>query len=374
MLKIVADNKIPFLEGALEGVAHVVYLPGAKITRSDLLHADALITRTRTRCDEQMLKGTPVKIIASATIGYDHIDTAWCEANGIYWTNAPGCNAASVKQYVASALAFIQEKEKFSFNDLTLGIIGAGNVGSKIKHLADALGINVLVNDPPRQRLEGEKGFSDMETLIANSDILTLHVPLNLSGADKTWHMVDHEFLSRMKQGAWLINSSRGEVVGTHALKESLGKGKLSGAVIDVWENEPEIDTHLLQQVAIGTPHIAGYSADGKANGTAMSVQAISKFFGLGLDHWYPEKIPAAAKNSLDIVCRAKSKEDIFREVSLFSYNIMDDSYKLKLSPETFEEQRGSYPIRREPHALRLKISQSSCNELFSELGYDVLV
>jgi erythronate-4-phosphate dehydrogenase len=374
MLKIVADNKIPFLQGALEKVATVEYYPGGKITREHLLDADALITRTRTKCNEALLKGTSVKLITSATIGFDHIDTTWCEQNGIAWTNAPGCNSGSVRQYIASAIAFIVQKERRKFEDITLGIVGVGNVGSKVQKMASTLGIKVLINDPPRERAEGKPEFTPLNKLVVESDIITMHVPLNRLGADKTFHMVNESFLEKMKKGAWFINSSRGEVVQTDALKKALQAGHLAGVILDVWENEPYADEELLTMADIATPHIAGYSADGKANGTAMSVQAISKFFGLGLDHWYPDDVPSAPKNVLELTCEGKSIEEIFAEVSFFAYDILADSHKLKSSLANFEEQRGSYPIRREPDALTVNLLSENViyKELLSNMGYRV--
>jgi len=373
VLKIVADNKIPFLEGALEKVAQVVYLPGSDISRDHVIDADALIVRTRTKCDEALFKGTSVKLIASATIGFDHIDTNYCEANGIKWTNAPGCNSGSVKQYIASAISEIIRTEKKSFKDLTLGVIGVGNVGSKVAGLGKALGIRTLLNDPPRERNEGREAFSELDTLIAQSDIITMHVPLHQAGIDKTFQLADGGFFSRMKRGAWFINTSRGEVAETRTLIKALESGHLSGAVIDVWENEPDIDQKLLKLAYIATPHIAGYSADGKANGTAMSVQAISRFFGLGMDNWQPDNIPHAPQSNFYIKCRTKSKEEIFFQLSTFAYNIKSDSDELKKSPETFELQRETYPIRREPVNLKVEIEgEESCSELIRDLGYKI--
>jgi erythronate-4-phosphate dehydrogenase len=375
MIKIVADNKIPFLQGALEKVARVEYYPGSKITHEHLLDADALITRTRTKCNETLLKGTTLKLITSATIGFDHIDTAWCDANGIRWTNAPGCNSGSVRQYLASALSYILQKEKKKFEEITLGIVGVGHVGSKVEKMARALGIRVLLNDPPRKRAESSDKFTSLETLVNESDIITLHVPLNKAGQDKTFHLADESFFRQMKGGALFINTSRGEVVETEALKKALQSSHLAGAIIDVWEDEPHADAELVALVDIATPHIAGYSADGKANGTAMSVQAISSFFGLGLDDWYPKDLPPATKNILELTCEGKDMEEIFTEVSLFAYDILADSHKLKSSLATFEEQRGSYPIRREPEALTIKTLDCNDNhrKLLMELGYKVI-
>jgi erythronate-4-phosphate dehydrogenase len=372
MIKIVVDNKIPLIQGVLDDVAIVKYISGNLIKREDLFDTDAIIIRTRTKCNEALLKGTSVKFIASATIGFDHIDTNYCDANGIKWTNAPGCNSGSVKQYIASALAEIIGIEKKSFEDITIGIVGVGNVGSKVADMARALGIKTLLNDPPRERIEGKGNFIDIETLIAQSDIITMHVPLSHQGIDKTFHLVNADFFVNMKRGAWFINTSRGEVMETQSLKNAIESKHLSGAVIDVWENEPNIDLDLLKITHLSTPHIAGYSADGKANGTAMSVQAISKFFKLGMDGWQPKFVPQPVQSELVIDCKSKSKEDIFREISLFAYNISIDSDKLKGSPETFELQRENYPIRREPENLTIIAKNLSYTQevLIQNLGY----
>jgi erythronate-4-phosphate dehydrogenase len=374
MIKIVADNRIPFLKGALDKVARVVYLPAKSITIEHLIDADALIVRTRTKCNENLLHGTSVRFIASATIGYDHIDTAYCEANGIRWTNAPGCNSASVKQYIASALAEIIRVDGKSFKNLTLGIIGVGNVGSKVEALAKTLGIKVLVNDPPLERNEGKKDFVSLDILLAESDIVTMHVPLNYHGMDKTFQMVNEKFFSTMKKATWFINTSRGEVIETQSLINVLKSGHLAGAVIDVWENEPEINTELLNLAHIATPHIAGYSADGKANGTAMSVQAISSFFDLGIDNWYPGFDPMPAKSLINLSCRSKSNEEIFCELSTIAYNIQEDTRKLKEFPSTFEMQRENYPIRREPEHLKIVLNDECKNvaQFLHGLGYKI--
>ena len=229
-------------------------------------------------------------------------------------------------------------------------------MGAKVADMAKTLGIKTLLNDPPRERKEGKGNFTDIETLIAQSDIITVHVPLINQGTDKTHHLANANFFAKMKHGAWFINTSRGEVAETQSLINAIESKHLGGAAIDVWENEPHINLKLLELAHITTPHIAGYSADGKANGTVMSVQAISKFFNLGMDSWHPNNIPQAPVNNLDIVCNSKSTEQIFSELSNFAYNIITDSYKLKELPQTFEQQRETYPIRREPEALQVTI------------------
>ncbi len=372
MLKIVADNKIPFLAGALEPVAQVEYLPGADINQHHLKDADALIIRTRTICNARLLEGTRIKFIASATIGHDHIDQNYCLQKGIAWTNAPGCNASSVVQYVSSALAHIFLLKERPFGEITLGIIGAGNVGNQLIKVAKTLGLKTIVNDPPRARAEGQKAFGSLNETLEKADIISLHVPLNMSGPDKTFYLADDSFFEKIKSGAWFINTSRGEVANTLALTNALKSGILAGAIIDVWENEPQIDKNLLEIVTIATPHIAGYSADGKANGTAMSVQALSRYFNLGLNHWRPQFIPMPQRPQLSLSAKAKSKKEIFCELSLQAYNIYADHNALKFAPETFEKLRGDYPIRREPPALEV-IAQGIDPQLqyfIGNLGY----
>lgn len=372
MIRIVADHKIPFLQGALEPFAHVEYLPGREISNPHLKDADALLVRTRTRCDEKLLKGSSVKFIATATIGHDHIDADYCQQHGIRWINAPGCNAGSVQQYVASAIAYIIGFKKADFSELTLGIIGAGHIGSKVQSLAETLGIKCLLNDPPRQRMESKGEFTALDELLIKSDIVSLHVPLNLQGTDKTLHMADAGFFSKMKKEAWFINTARGEVHHTSSLLEALESRQLEGAILDVWEKEPFIDPQLLKAAAIATPHIAGYSLDGKANGTVRCVQAISRFFNLGIDNWRPESIPLPANPVLSFDCRNISPEELFSRLTLSTYDPREDSYRLKQSPLDFEVLREDYPVRREARAFRVFLENKSaeCHRLVQQLGF----
>lgn len=364
MLKIVADHKIPFLTGALEDRARMVYMPGNAIAPQHVKDADALIIRTRTRCHEGLLKGSAVKFISSATIGYDHIDTRWCEENHIRWVNAPGCNSASVVQYVASALAFIAQREQKPLHHFTLGIVGVGHIGSRLAKLAALLEMPCLLNDPPRATREGSGGFTDLEQLLEDADIVTLHIPLEDNPHNLTRHLANERFFARMKKGSWFINTSRGETASTLHLKEALRSFHLAGAIVDVWENEPLIDAELLQMAQLATPHIAGYSADGKAMGTAMSVQAISRHFGLGLDDWFPPNIPAPHSPTIPICCLQKTPQQIFTGLCLQTYPIASDSQRLKASPDTFEWQRENYPLRREPGAYTLIHNQCPHKEL----------
>jgi erythronate-4-phosphate dehydrogenase len=352
MLKIIADDKIPFLRGVLEDFAEVIYLPGKEISREDVKDADALLIRTRTKCDRNLLDASKVKFIATATIGFDHIDTDYCEQNNIIWQTAPGCNANSVVQYILSAMVEASLSLEIDFRDLTLGIVGVGNVGSRLAKKAKALGMKVLLNDPPRARKEGSEAFVDLNYLVEHSDIISFHTPLTREGEDKTFHLVDDSFFYKINEPKIVFNSSRGEVVETQALKRAIKSDKLKFVAIDVWENEPELDRELLQMVNIATPHIAGYSSDGKALGTAMSVQGLSKFFKLSLNNWYPENLPEAENSCIDI-SEENEKEALFKAL-LTSYCIKDDHKNLVSNPDKFEYLRGNYPVRREYEAFTM--------------------
>ena len=376
MIKIIADDKIPFLAGVLEPVADVTYLPGRMIGKAQIKDADALLIRTITKCTGELLKGSKVGFIGTATIGYDHIDTRYCENHNIKWTNAPGCNSSSVQQYIAAALLKMSGDFQFRLREKTIGIIGVGNVGTKIEKFARTLGMNVLLNDPPRARKEGDKLFVDLNTLLKESDIITIHVPLNIVGKDKTYHLINDKSLRKMKRGVWLLNSSRGEVAETSVIKKALSSGKLGGVVLDVWENEPDIDYELLELSFIATPHIAGYSTDGKANGTSMIVNALGNVFNLPIKNWYPEVIPNPHINKISINAKNKDPEDIVREAVFHTYNIAEDDIKLRFSPSDFEKHRGDYPVRREFPSFFIDLTGGTrkVQKMVESLGFRVVV
>lgn len=336
-MKVIVDDKIPYIREALAQVAdEVVYLPGASFTREAVADADALIVRTRTHCNRDLLAGSRVKFIATATIGYDHIDTTYCKEAGIQWTNCPGCNAGSVEQYVHSVLLLLKREKGLSLKDATLGIVGVGHVGSRVARMAKELGMRVLLNDPPRAD-RGEEGFVGLDVLAKECDVLTFHTPLYKEGIYRTYHLVNNELLFSLKRKPYLINSSRGEVVDTASLLAALSAGKVKDAIIDTWENEPEINKDLLKAAYLATPHIAGYSADGKANASRMSLEALCKFFHIDASF---EIVPPALPY-MDIT----DDED---EAFLQRYNPTRDSEWLKNAPEKFEWFRGHYPLRRE--------------------------
>ena len=376
-MKIVCDDKIPFLRGALEPFAEVVYLPGKQTTADVVKDADALITRTRTICNEALLKGSKVRIIATATIGFDHIDTAWCESNGIVWKNAPGCNSWSVKQYIASVLVSLARRHGLDLGSMTLGVVGVGNVGSKVAEVASLLGMNVLLNDPPRARREGPDKFVSLDAIVERADIITLHVPLSKEGDDATWHLFDGARIASLRADQFLFNSSRGPVVDNRALKAALQAKSIRGAVLDVWEGEPDLDRELIDLLEYSTPHIAGYSADGKANGTTMSVRAVASELGLPLEDWTASGVPAPLQPlEFTLDASGKTKQEVLTEAILYTYDVQKDSDALRAAPEQFEKLRGDYQIRREPSAFTLHLvgGTPEMSDTLGKIGFNVII
>lgn len=332
-MRIVVDDKIPYIREAIAQMAdEVVYLSGSAITANDVRDADALIVRTRTRCDKRLLDSSRVQFIATATIGFDHIDTQYCRESGIQWTNCPGCNAGSVAQYLRSSLLLLHQERGLLFSESTLGVVGVGHVGTLVAEVGKELGMQVLLCDPPRAE-RGEQGFLPLEELMRRADVISFHTPLVRDGYYPTLHMADEAFFYALTRKPIIINTSRGEVVDGKALSAALDDGRVRDAVIDVWENEPDIDIHLLERVYLGTPHIAGYSADGKANATRMALKALCRHFGIKKQiSITPLPIPV----------------DVDPANPLSLYDPRKDSQRLKDNPDKFESLRGNYPLRRE--------------------------
>lgn len=340
-IKITADRNIPFLEGIFEPYADIQYIDGKDIRHEDIIESNALIIRTRTRCDRNLLEGTKVSIIATATIGTDHIDLEWCRENGIRVVNAQGCNAGGVMQYVFSALYGTASRKGIKLDGATIGIIGVGNVGKKVEHTARRLGFKVLLCDPPRAEKEGPQGFVSLEELLENSNVVTLHTPLD----ETTKGMAGAEFFARMKQGAFFINASRGEVVDEQALIEA--RPKLGPVIIDTWNNEPDINRELLDLTDIATPHIAGYSFQGKQNGTASAVRAVARYFGIiGLFHFFPTcDLPEHQPIKLQLAGKTQGE---ITAVFQYNYPIFTDDFMFRMNPANFEKMRSEYQYRRE--------------------------
>ena len=339
-MKVVCDKDVPFLKGVLEPYGEVVYKKGTEITSDDVRDADALILRTRTRCNTELLEDSSVRLIATATIGTDHVDFEYCNSHGIVVHNAAGCNAGGVMQYVFSALYGVAARKGIKIDGGTLGIVGVGNVGKKVEKMAEYLGFNVLRCDPPRAEAEGPDCFCSLEHLLANSQIVTMHVPLD----DTTRKMADEAFFALMQPGSIFINASRGEVVDEDALKTAMPK--LGATVIDTWNNEPNVDVELVDMVDIATPHIAGYSYQGKQMGTAMAVRAVARHFGIeALYDFFPEDEPDHEPVLLDL--KGKNHGQI-AAVFQYNYPIFTDDFRFRMEPAKFEKLRSEYQYRRE--------------------------
>ena len=333
-MKIIVDNKIPFIEGNLEQFGEVVYLPSDKIDNNTVAYADVLVIRTRTKCDKKLLENSKVKLIVTATIGTDHIDLPWCEGKGIKVRNAPGCNAPAVAQYVWASLLH----NGFNPEGSVIGVVGYGHIGQIVARWGQEMGCKVMICDPPRYK----SGLRDVEyraldDLLTEADVITVHIPLSFTGEDATFGMIGERELDKMKTGAWIINAARGGIVVEKELLEVLKRKDLK-SVTDCWENEPDINLKLLEKAMVATPHIAGYSLEGKKRATEMSVETVKE--------WVSNKNGKEARatdcETVDMkwsVSPSKIKE---------SYNPSSDMENLRLNPGNFEKLRETYNYRHE--------------------------
>ncbi len=370
-MKIVADENIPYLKGFAEKYGEVIYLAGADFNKESIHDADALIVRTVTHFGEEILKESKVKLICSATIGYDHIDTEYCDENNIKWTNAPGCNSSSVQQYIVSALILLSRKYNFDLKEKTIGVVGVGNVGSKVAQACRALGMRVLLNDPPRADREGEKNFVSLDEIKREADIITFHTPLTKEGDYKTYHLANDTFFDELSKSPIIINSARGGIVDTEAIKVAIKTKKIQGAVIDCWEKEPTIDVEYMGLVDIATPHIAGYSADGKSNATRMSLESLTTFFKLDGGELKSIKPLDAPEPMIDLN-DFKGSENRVYDAILKTYNPMDDFARLKADSTKFKQLRNEYPLRREYPAFIVKDATEEERTLLKDLGFSI--
>ena len=331
-LNFVIERNVPFIAGLLEPYANITYLAADEFTPATVKDADALIVRTRTHCDAALLAKSKCRFIGTATIGTDHIDSQWCEANGITVINAPGCNAPAVAQYVFGSIMQVANRP---LNQYTIGIVGVGHVGSIVERWAKGLGMNVMVCDPPRMRAEGGDHWSSLSEIAEKADIITFHTPLIREGDDATYHIADDNFFASLRRSPVIINSARGAICDTDALIRAIDNGWVSAAVVDCWEGEPDISLELLKRAAIATPHIAGYSHDGKVRATQMILDAITTFFYL------PRVTTSAATPKA--VARTVKPLTIAE-----SYNPLVDTIALKNDPSAFEALRNNYRYRSE--------------------------
>lgn len=328
---IVIESNIPFVRGLLDDVATVSYLAPEEITAETMRSADALITRTRTHCNADLLSDSKCRIIASATIGLDHVDCDYCGRRGITVANAPGCNAPAVAQYVlASVIAAYGEE---SLSGLTLGIVGVGHVGKIVEQWSRSLGMNVMLCDPPRADVEGGDAFVSLDEIAEKADIITFHTPLTKGGLYPTYHLADEQFFNALSRVPMVINAARGPVIDTPALLDAINSGKVGRVVIDCWEGEPNLNLQLLESAFIATPHIAGYSHQGKVRATKMAVDAVAAKLGLN-----PKPMSESVPEGAALIVDAHS-------IAL-SYNPLDDTAALRKNPGMFEDLRNHYQLR----------------------------
>lgn len=330
--RIIIERHVPFVEGVFEPYADVRYLTADRIDAEAMAQADALITRTRTRCDASLLDASPCRIIASATIGLDHVDQPYCSSRGIKVVNVPGCNAPGVAQYVFSSISRLNSRP---LSQYTIGIVGVGNVGRIVEQWARSLDMRVLLCDPPRRQAEGVDHWVDLETIAREADIITFHTPLTRGGEHPTVHLADEAFFDSLKRWPIIINSARGPVVDNEALVRAIDGGKVQYAVMDCWENEPQISADLLQRAVIATPHIAGYSHEGKLRASQAVVSAVAREFGL------PDL-------QLDQQVSGRVPQRIRIPSVVESYDPFVDTDRLKADPSRFEDLRNNYRYRHE--------------------------
>ena len=340
-MKIVIDKSIPFIEGVFEPYATVLYMEGPEISNKDLRDADALIIRTRTRCDARLLDGSTVKIIATATAATDNIDYDYCRRHGIFFQNASGCNAGAVANYVFSALYGAAARKSIDLAGATIGIIGLGNAGQRVESMARSLGFKILRHDPKKAEIEWYTQFCSLDKLLKDSDIVTLHVPLN----ESTRCMADAEFFAKMKDGAFFINTAQGDIVAEQDLTEAAHR--LGPIIIDTWSHEPTVNTRLMNFAEIATPHIAGYSLQSKQTGSAMAVRAVARFFKLAsLYEFFPQTdIMEYQAVKLDVTDKSQGQ---IAAMLQYNYPIFTDDFMFRMNPTKFEELRTNYQYRRE--------------------------
>lgn len=368
-LKIVAETSVPYIRGVVEELGEVTYLPSTEFTPESIRGADWLIVRSTTRCDRALLEGSSVQLITSATIGFDHINIDFCREAGIKWHNAPGCNAEAVAQYFVASIALLAVEKGFNPRDKVLGIVGVGNVGKRVARNAKALGMKLLLNDPPRERAEGSEGFVSLEEIAEPADIIAFHVPFTRSGEDKTLHLLDDNFVSRLKRQPIIMNACRGAVTSTEALLKGLASGQITDTIIDCWEGEPTISSELLNKTWLATPHIAGFSAQGKANGARTCVEHGLAHFGLKLSNshlLYPEPLT-------DPLIRLHSSTPLW-EAILHTFDIRGVDQTLRANTVHFEELRRLYHYPYEPSQYQLLRSEIGDQaEAARQIGFEII-
>ncbi|MBD2779955.1 4-phosphoerythronate dehydrogenase PdxB [Xenorhabdus szentirmaii] len=375
-MKILVDENMPYAEELFQQLGEVQAIPGRPVPEGVLAHADAFMVRSVTKVNEPLLQGSSVKFVGTATAGMDHVDQKWLAQAGIGFSAAPGCNAIAVVEYVLSALMLLAEQDQFQLKDKTVGIIGVGNVGGRLAERLAALGVKTLLCDPPRVDRGDEGEFWPLEKLVKEADILTFHTPLNQSGPYRTYHLADAGLLSALPDNRILINASRGEVVDNQALLSILQNGKESGkklrVVLDVWEPEPNLSLPLLDLVDIGTPHIAGYTLEGKARGTTQVFEAYCEFLGQPRKTALSELLPTP--DFSQIVLHGEVTQSILKRLMHLVYDVRRDDAPLRQvagQEGAFDRLRKEYPERREWSSLTIYCDSEKSAQLLSQIGFN---
>jgi len=376
-MKIIADQNIPYARETFSHLGDISVMNGREIQPGHVEDADMLLVRSVTKVNSELLENSRIRLVASATSGTDHVDTDYLDANGIGFFYAPGSNARSVAEYVLSSLFVLAEQNDFSLCDKTIAIIGCGQVGSCMLEFAQALGLRYFINDPPLKDETGSTDYCDLDEALS-ADIVTMHVPLTDEGDYPTRRMVNAEFLARLKSDVIFINTSRGEVVDETALKEFIDNNKTSSVVQDVWSGEPDIDADLLARVVIGTPHIAGYSLDGKLRATMMLFKQVCDYLDVCAEPPPKPEMPFTETSRV----RLDEDDDAIKFAVLAGYDVRSDAASLRRMLEVGEDVRGdyfdalrnNYPIRREFRSTGIILStgNSHIKEILIKLGFTI--
>lgn len=371
---------MPFALEAFQTLGEARICEGRHLTAEAVRDVDLLAIRSTTRVNRELLAGSRVRFVGTATIGTDHMDIPWLEQAGIRWCSAAGCNANSVSEYVTAALLTLAVRQRLTLKGRTLGVVGVGNVGRRVVEKARALGLRVLQNDPPRARREGADSFVDLDQILAESDIVTLHVPLEKGGSDPTWQMANRTFFDRLKKGAIFINAARGGLVNSDDLLAAQDRGILSAVVLDTWEGEPAYRVDVLKRVDLATPHIAGHSFEGKVMGTVMVYREACRFLGVPPQWSHEPLMPPASVPEMELKAAGRKPESILYEAVRRIYDIEADDARMRAGAVTddrqraahFDELRKNYPERREFPCTRIRAADAAAElcETLRGLGF----
>jgi len=376
-MRLIVDENLPFVEAFFGGTAELIYLPGNAIKPADVKDADGLLVRSVTQVNQQLLQASRVKFVGTATIGVDHIDEVWLKTAGINFASAPGCNAASVVDYVLSSLLWLAAEQRFNLKDQVIGIVGVGQVGGRLAARLANYGCKVLLNDPPRAA-RGEEGFLPLTDVLQAADIVCFHTPLTRKGDFPSWHLIGVDELALL-EGKYLLNAGRGGVIDQQALKNQIKKKTAPLLLLDVFEGEPGLDYELIKHCLLATPHIAGYSLEGKSRGTEMLYQAWCRYLGkepdVKLETLLPESVVTLL--ALDAACDA---EEACRRAAHLCYQPLADHWRLlqalkvnSATDKVYQQLRKNYPVRREFSSLKVKAATPEQASALKALGFNVV-